>query len=87
MPLLFPRRLARRDDADDVAFRPVAVHDHEYTQNAAQAKENEALFLVGVIGIVDQTSSFVRKDGLRLLEGHAMLLLVRARLGGVPLET
>jgi hypothetical protein len=53
---------------------------------AAQSKENETLFIIGVIGIVDQTISFVRKDALRFLEGHAMLLPVRDRLG-VPLKT
>ncbi len=29
MSLPFPRRRARRDDADDVAFGPVTLHDHE----------------------------------------------------------
>ena len=86
MPLLFARRFARGDDADSVAFRPIAVHDDQDAQTAAQTKENEAVFVIGVIGVVNQASPFICEDALRFLEGHAVLLLVRTRLDGIPFE-
>lgn len=62
------------------------MHDDKHAQAAAQAKENEALLVVGVIGVADQASPLICEDALRLLEGHTMLLQVRTRLHGIPLE-
>lgn len=39
------RRLARGDDANDVAFAPIAVTDKQQTKCAAQAKKNKAVFV------------------------------------------
>jgi hypothetical protein len=39
-----------------------------------------------VVGIVDQASAFVREDGRRVLEGHAMLLPIDGGLLWILLE-
>ena len=65
--------LAGRDDANDVAFAPVAVAHHQQAQCAAQAQENKAFFIVRVIRIVNQLGAFIQKDRLGFLKAHAVL--------------
>ena len=49
------------------------MNNDEDSQTAAQAKQDEAIFFVRVIRIVDQSCTFVCEDTLRLLERDAVL--------------
>ena len=52
----------------------------------AQSKKNETVFVIGMIGIVNELRPLVREDGLGLVESDAVLLLVRNRLSLIPIK-
>jgi hypothetical protein len=79
--------LAGRDDADDIAFRSVAVADHEQSQAAAQAKQDKSVLFFGVVRVVDKFGVLVREDRLSVLEAHPVLAQIGRRLLGIPLES
>ena len=43
--------LAGRDDADDIAFRSIAMADHEQSQAAAQPEQDKSVFFFGVVQV------------------------------------
>ena len=54
--------------------------DNEQSKRTAQAKQYEALFVFGVIGIVDQPGTLVERHGSRLFKGDAMLVRISTAL-------
>ena len=46
----------------------IHMHDDQYPERSTQADQDEPIFTVGVIGIVDQPRLLVKERGLRLLE-------------------
>jgi len=58
----------------------------EQSQHGAEPEQDEPVLVVGMIRIVDQQSLVVEKYALRLLEGNAVLALIRSVLGSVPME-
>jgi len=46
------------------------VDNNQYTQPTAQTKQNKSLFIVSVIGIIDQSGKIVREDCLGLIKLH-----------------
>jgi len=46
-------RLARGDDADDVALASVAMNYNKKAKALAQAEKDEPIVLPGVVGVVD----------------------------------
>ena len=79
--------LARGDNANDIAFAPVTVTDKQQSQRAAEAQQNKTVFVLGVIGIVDQLRALIDKNGLGFLEAHTVLLEICGSLSIVPLES
>ena len=51
----------------------MAVTDDEQPEAATQSEQNEAVFVLGVVGIVDQLCALVNKHGFGLFEANAML--------------
>jgi hypothetical protein len=49
-----------------------------------QSEQNEPVFVIGMIGIVNELRPLVREDGFGLVEGDSMLLLVSNRLSLIP---
>ena len=78
--------LASRDEADHVALASVAVTDNQSAKCRAEAKKNETVLCFRVLGVIDEKGVFVRKHSLRLLEGDAMLALIKCLFRFVPLE-
>jgi len=58
----------------------------EQSRHGAEPEQDEPVLVVGMIRIVDQQSLVVEKYALRLLEGNAVLALIRSVLGSVPME-
>ena len=79
-------RLARGDDADDFALAFVTVNYNKKAEALAQAEKDEPIFLLGVVGVVDQQRVFIRKDGLSILEGDTVLSKIQCGLLGILLE-
>ena len=48
------RRFSRGNDADDIARRAIAVSYHQQAERTAQSEQNKPIFIVGVVGVVDQ---------------------------------
>ena len=59
---------------------------NKYAQQSTKAKKNEPIFIFGVIWVVDELRTLIRKHGLGLLETNAVLLFVRRRLTWIPLK-
>ena len=78
--------LASRDNANDIAFAPVAVTDEQQSKRTAQAKKDKAVFVFGMIWIVNQLGALIDKDGFGFLKSHAVLLEICGSLPAVPLE-
>ncbi len=55
-------------------------------KRATQAKQKKTVFVLRVIGVIDQASALVGEDRLRVLERHAMLLSIGSGLPWVPLD-
>ena len=60
--------------------------DNQAARLEAIAHEHEALFVLGVIRIVDQAAALIQKGSLRLLKGDSMLRQVGTSLAAVPGE-
>ena len=58
--------------------------DNETTRLKAEAQRQEAVFVIGVIGIVDQAGAFIEKNGPRLLERDTVLMEVSSILTSIP---
>ena len=74
--------LARRDDAEDVAFNAAAMADHQQSQAAAQAKENKSVLFFRVIWIINELANFVCEHGLSIFEAHARFCTFTAAFFG-----
>jgi len=59
---------------------------HQHSQARAEAEKDEPVLDCGMIGVGDQKSMLVEKDGLRFLKGNAVLPLVQTGLRLVPFE-
>jgi hypothetical protein len=79
--------LAGGDDPDDITTTAVTVANDESAKRGAQTEQDEAVFVVGVIGVIDEQSMIVQEDGLGLLERNAVLSLVDAILAEGPIRT
>jgi hypothetical protein len=66
--------LARGNDANDVAFNSVTVANQQQPQRAAQAQQNKALFIIRVIGIVNQLGALIDEYRFGFLKAHTMLI-------------
>lgn len=60
---------------------------NKYTQSIAHTKQNEPFFVIGVIFVKELQREFVVERRLRFLKRDAMLLQIRARLSGTPVES
>ena len=58
--------------------------DDETTRLKAAAQQQEPIFIPRVIRIVNQAGALVQKNGLRFLEGDAMLGKVGSSLTSIP---
>jgi hypothetical protein len=56
------------DQPDHGIGLPVAMTDDHAARLQAVAKQQEPIFILGVIRVVDQASAFVQENGLRFLE-------------------
>ena len=56
--------LARGDNTNDIAFAPVAVTDKQQSQRTAETQQNKTVFVLGVIGVVDQLRALIDKTDL-----------------------
>ena len=63
---------------------PVGVSHNQQSELRAEAQENEPIFLLGMIGIVLESSIFVRKRAGGLLKRNPMLALILSILPFVP---
>ncbi len=84
---LFGNCLASRDDANDPAITPIAVTNEQQSKGAAQTKKNKAIFVVRMIGVVDQLGALINEDGLGLLEAHLVLPQIRGGFSIIPFES
>jgi hypothetical protein len=62
------------------------VADNQHAGLRAQAKENETIFVLGVIWIVQVQGALVEEHSLGLFERDLVLPEVRARLALVPFK-
>lgn len=65
-------RASRRYQPDHRIRMPVAVTDDQTARLKAKTQHQESILFPGMIRIVNQTSAFVEKDALSLLERDAM---------------
>src|SRR5919206_4881030 len=78
------RHLSCANQANGIAvFR---VRDNQQAPLLRRANDNIAVFIKGMIRVIEINVERILEDGLRLLEGHAMLLKIAPRLFSVPLE-
>ena len=64
---------ASRDDADDIAFTAAAVANHEQPQAATQAEQDKAIFVFGVVWVVNELGVLIGKDRLGVFKSHPVL--------------
>ena len=79
-------RLAGGDDANDVAFGPIAVTDKQQSERAAQAEKNKSVLFFGMIWIINELGTFIDEDGSGFIKTHSMLSQVRGSFPTVLLE-
>ena len=60
--------------------------DEQQSKRTAQAKKDKAVFVFGMIWIVNQLGALIDKDGFGFLKSHAVLLEICGGLPAVPLE-
>lgn len=60
------------------------MNDDEQTCHVAHAEQDEAVFVVGVVGVGDHECCLVSEGRLRLAEGDAVLGGVGTRLARIP---
>ena len=65
---------------------PIAVADHQRPQQGTEAKEQEPVLRLGMVWISQKEGLIIREDRLCFLERNAVLGLVGAILGLVPIE-
>ncbi len=59
---------------------------HEQPKRAAQAQQNEALFVYRMIRVVDQSCTLIEEGRLGFFERDTVLFLVGGGLALIPLE-
>lgn len=59
----------------------------ERAQGRAEAQKDKPVFVVRMVGIVDEQTLIIRESGLRFFERNPMLTLVCTALRLVPFET
>ena len=64
----------------------VAVTHDESAQRRAQAEQNETIFVVGMVRVIDEPGMVVQKDRLSFLKRDAVLVLVGSVLPGIPFK-
>jgi hypothetical protein len=57
-----------------MVIAPIAVTDNQKPKGTTQAKDNKAVFIVGMVRVTDQQSTLVHEDGLGLIKTDAVLL-------------
>jgi hypothetical protein len=62
------------------------VANHKRSQGVTETHENEPLFIVRVIRIINEAGVVIVEDRLSLLEGNAVLADIGAVLTGIPFE-
>lgn len=63
------------------------MSNDEETKGGAKAKNQESFFVFGMIRVMDQASSLIRKHGHGVFERHAMLPLVQGRFACIPFKS
>lgn len=71
-----PGRFARGYDAYGFARAALAMAYDKNSCSVAEAKHQETILCRGIFRIKELCCEFIVKDGLRLLKGNAMLLLI-----------
>ena len=61
--------------------------DKQQSKRTAEAQWNKTVFVLAVIGIVDQLRALIDKDGFGFLEAHTVLLEICGGLSIVLLES
>ena len=64
----------------------MAMAHEQLSECATQAEKNKALFVFGVIWVIDQLGVLIDEDGSRLFKRDTVFLRVDARLVLIPLE-
>jgi hypothetical protein len=77
---------SRRDDANHGVSLAVCVHDNEHSQRPTQPQQNEAVFRVGMIRVIDQPRPVVVEHGLGLGEGHPVFPEILPGFRRIPPE-
>jgi hypothetical protein len=80
-------RPSGRDDSDDRFPFPVAVAHNEDPELKTHPQEDEAVFVLRMVGIEIDLRVLIEKSSLRLLEGDPMLPLIGQILALVPDES
>jgi hypothetical protein len=80
-------RLPRRDDPNHLVVLPVAMGYDQHPKSKTESQQQEAVFLVGMIGIEIEFGVIVEENGLRLLERYAVLAPILSPLLLVPNKT
>jgi len=65
----------------------MAVAHDQQSQFCAQAEQDEAILVGGMIGIVDQPGALIREYRFGIVKTDAMFPEIGGRLGGIPLES
>jgi len=61
--------------------------DDQQSQGGTQAEQDESIFFVRMIWIIDQEGIFIVEDGFGLNKGHSMFTLIEAIFCRVPSES
>ncbi len=64
----------------------LAMADEQQSGQGAQAKHEEAIFLLGMFLVKELDSEFIVENGLGLFEGDPMFRDIGLCLGGIPFE-
>ena len=61
--------------------------DHKHVSALAKAEKNKPLFLLGVVGIVNQQSVVIIENRLSFFKRYSMLFLIRYIFVFIPFKT
>lgn len=62
------------------------MHYYEQSELNAETQKNEAIFIIGMLGIRDDPCVVIEKRGFSLVKGNAMLLQVLGSFPSVPFK-
>jgi hypothetical protein len=69
-------RFSGRDDSNDRVAFPITMAHHKLPQSEAKPQQKKPVLVLRMIGIEILFCIFIEEDGLRFLEGHAVLASV-----------